>query len=58
MGTKMAGKQNERVLSQNNSGSYQVTIPVGLVRTMGWRKGQKVVIKKQADVLIIEDWKG
>lgn len=58
MGTKRAGKQHERVLSQNNSGSYQVTLPVELVRALGWQKGQKIVVKKQVDQLVIEDWKG
>lgn len=58
MGAKKAGKQHERVLTQNNSGSYQLTVPIELIRNMNWKKGQRVTIKKQVDRLIIEDWKG
>ncbi len=34
-----------------------VTLPIELVRELGWREKQKVVVKKRGSGLLIEDWK-
>ncbi len=34
-----------------------VTLPIELVRELGWREKQKVVVKKRGQSLMIEDWK-
>ena len=37
-----------------NSPSFYVTIPVDLVRNMGWKKGQKVFVKRSRSKIVIE----
>ncbi len=39
-----------------NSGTYYVTLPKDLVRELGWRKGQKVVVEKKGETLVVRDW--
>lgn len=56
MGTKRIGQEQQRTIVQNSTGAYSVTLPVGLVRELGWRKGQKVVIKRHGKKLAVEDW--
>jgi len=46
-----------RKLSKRTNGSYQVTLPVEIVRELKWRGGQKLVVRKSGDKIIIEDWK-
>ena len=42
---------------QNSNGTYHVTLPKELVRELGWKERQKVVVKKSGNKLTIEDWK-
>lgn len=37
-----------------NSPSYYVTLPVDLVRGMGWKDSQKVIIKRSRQKIVIE----
>ncbi len=37
-----------------NSPSYYVTIPVDLVRGLNWKEGQKVVVKRSRQKIVIE----
>ncbi len=39
-----------------DSPSYFVTLPIALVRQLKWKDGQKLVIKKSRNKLVIEDW--
>ncbi len=57
MGTRKAGEQNIRNLTQNSSGTYQITIPKQLVAELKWRQGQKLTVKKIGNIIQIEDWK-
>ena len=43
-------------LQKNSTGTYQVSLPIDLVRTLGWKQGQKVVFKKRGKDLVIVDW--
>ena len=36
--------------------SYAVTIPIALMRKLGWREKQKVVVEKRGSGLVIKDW--
>ncbi len=36
--------------------SISMTLPIGLIRKLGWRKNQKVTVKKSGEKLIIKDW--
>lgn len=43
---------------QKSGGSYFVTLPIEVVRELGWKEKQKVVITKVAGKKIeIKDWK-
>ena len=43
---------------QISSGSYHVSLPMGIMRELKWKERQKVVIKKQGkDKILISDWK-
>ncbi len=56
MGVRKVEEQSTRTITQNSSGTYAVTLPIGDVRRLGWRKGQKIVVKRRGKKIIIEDW--
>ncbi|MFP4472865.1 MAG: AbrB/MazE/SpoVT family DNA-binding domain-containing protein [Candidatus Omnitrophota bacterium] len=37
--------------------TYYVTIPQAMVRQLGWKKGEKKVVRVEKDRVIIEDWR-
>ncbi len=50
-------KRNIRNI-QKSGGTYYITIPVDLMRELGWRERQKVEVDKFGkDKVIIKDWK-
>jgi Ni/Co efflux regulator RcnB len=50
--------RNVRKLGKKGRGrTISVTLPIELVRELRWREGQKVVVKKRGQGLVIEDWK-
>lgn len=40
----------------SESPSYYVTLPIDVVRGLKWKDGQKVVVKKSRNKVVIEDW--
>lgn len=56
MGAKRADQRHVRVLTQNNTGTYSVTLPIEAVRALKWQQGQKVVVRQQGKKLILTDW--
>jgi len=53
-------KSNERhirKLTRLGGHSLGLTIPIEVIRALGWRERQKVTVKKVGKRLIIEDWK-
>jgi antitoxin component of MazEF toxin-antitoxin module len=36
--------------------SYALTLPIDLVRELGWREKQKVVVRKRGKGILISDW--
>ena len=56
MGRRKTNKEEIRKI-QSSSGSYFVSLPIGEVRELGWKEGQKVVIKKRGQGFSIVDWK-
>jgi antitoxin component of MazEF toxin-antitoxin module len=40
-----------------HSASYALTIPKEIMDDLNWRKGQKVVVKKRGNSVLISDWK-
>ena len=57
MARRKLEEREVRKLYKNSGGSIQVTIPIELVRDLKWRAGQKVVVKKRGEGILIEDWK-
>lgn len=49
--------RNIRKLNKVGGSTISVTLPIDIIRELGWREGQKVVVKKKGLSLIIEDWK-
>ena len=37
--------------------SFGITIPIDMIRKLGWREKQKVVVSLKGEKLIVEDWK-
>ena len=48
-------KENIRKI-QKSGNLYTVSIPIGLVRELGWKERQKVVVKKFSEGLSVKDW--
>jgi len=46
-----------RKLTKVGGHSIATTIPIELVRELGWRERQKVVVKKHGNGILITDWK-
>ncbi len=49
--------QDVRKLSVTAGTTYYMTIPQAMIRQLGWRKGQKKVIRMEDDKIVITDWK-
>lgn len=46
-----------RKLTQTAGTTYYVTIPQYMIKELGWRKGQKMTVRRDGEKIIIEDWK-
>ncbi|MCA9342922.1 hypothetical protein KC950_02835 [Candidatus Saccharibacteria bacterium] len=57
MGARKDGEQDVRSITQNSSGTYSVSLPIGLIRQLRWQRNQRVTIKKQGNKLVITDYK-
>ncbi len=54
--TKTIADKNVRKLTKLGGKSIAVTLPIELVRELGWREKQKVVVKRIRGGLEIRDW--
>ncbi len=50
--------KNVRKITRVGKTSLAVTLPKELVKDLGWREKQKVVVKRVRGGLLIKDWKG
>ena len=57
MGRQKIGKESVRTITQNNSGTYSVTLPKELMRELRWQKRQRVTVKRKGKQLLITDYK-
>ncbi len=56
MARRKVGQEHIRNI-QKTSGSYLVWLPISIVRAMGWKERQRVVVKKYGgNRVIIMDW--
>ncbi len=53
------GEENVRKLQRTgkDARSYMITLPLEMIYELGWQKKQKVIVKKQGNTLVIQDWK-
>lgn len=57
MARRKLEEHNIRKLTRTGGGkSIGVTLPIDLIRQLGWKERQKVVVKKRGKKLIIKDW--
>ena len=50
--------RNIRKITKVGAGkSYAVTLPIEIVRKLGWREKQKVRVIQNGKRVVIEDWK-
>ncbi|MBU1092471.1 hypothetical protein KJ836_02290 [Patescibacteria group bacterium] len=57
MARTKANKNDIRKLTRIAKASIGLTLPINLVRKLGWQERQKVVVKLAGRHLIIKDWK-
>ena len=46
-----------RKLGKAGKYSYSVTLPMELIKELGWKLRQKVVVKRVGKRIVVEDWK-
>ncbi len=57
MPTRKRGDDNIRKLTKVGLQSISVILPIEMVRELGWREKQKVVVKRIAGGLVVRDWR-
>lgn len=57
MATKKSGKENVRKLTKIGKLSMGLTLPIALVRQLGWRERQRVIVSKKNGALVVRDAK-
>lgn len=53
-------KENSHIRKLGKTGrgaSVYLTLPIDLVRELGWRDNQKITAKKFGDGILLKDWK-
>ena len=58
MARREIDKENIRKLQRTGAGgaSYMVTLPKRIIDDLDWRKGEKVVVERDGDRIVIENW--
>ena len=49
--------KNIRKLTKTGGNSISLILPIDMIRKLGWRSKQKVVVKQVGSKLVITDWK-
>lgn len=58
MSVRRTEKRNIRNLTKVAGGtSFGITLPIELVRILGWRAKQKLTVTPKGKKLIVKDWK-
>jgi len=53
MRQRVSRKRKLRTLQVNNTGTVTVSLPVEIVRQLGWERGQKVIVERRGNKLSI-----
>ena len=54
---KAVADKNTRKLTKLGGKSIGLTLPIDMVRELGWREKQKVVVTRVRGGVLIKDWK-
>jgi len=54
MAQKKQEDKNVRIIQKQVNGSTTVTLPADLLRELGWKEKQKVLVKKRGTGILIE----
>ena len=54
---KKTADNSVRKLTKLGGKSIGLTLPIELVRELGWREKQKVVVKRVRGGVLVKDWK-
>ncbi len=57
MPVRKTGESNIRKLTKIGKKSIGLTLPIEVVRKLGWKERQKVVVKVKGKTIIIKDWR-
>jgi len=57
MARRKIEEQNIRKLTRVGNQSISVTLPIDIVRELGWKEKQKVVVKRIKGGMEIRDWR-
>ena len=39
------------------SGTYYLTFPKEMIKALKWKKGEKKIVRREGERIVIEDWK-
>jgi len=57
MASRKTEKRNVRSLTKIAGKSFGITLPIELIRALGWRPRQKLTVTPKGKKLIVKDWK-
>jgi len=57
MSRRKEGAENIRKLTRVGQTSLAVTLPIAMVRKLGWKERQKVLVSLSGKQITIKDWK-
>ena len=58
MGVRRTEKRNIRNLTKVAGGtSFGITLPIEIIRKLGWRARQKLTVTPKRRKLVVKDWK-
>jgi antitoxin component of MazEF toxin-antitoxin module len=56
MGRRKTHEENIRKITRSGS-SYALTIPISVMRELGWQEKQRVVVEKSGEGFLVRDYK-
>ena len=57
MSRRKSEEKNIRKLTKTGGNSISITLPIEIVRKLGWKSKQKVIAKESGKGIFITDWK-
>ena len=57
MARKPFNERHVRKITKVGGKSYAVTLPIEVIRQLGWRERQKVIVVFDGKQVIVRDWK-